>query len=81
MAETSLTSTSCCAKLMGDEHADVLQESVVGIYPNDAIVHLVGALLIQQNAEWLIGRRDKNATWEAAGENDTYRSAALTLPA
>ena len=79
MAETSLTSTSCCANSWA---TSMLQESAVGIYPNDAaLVRLVGALLIRQNAEWLIGRRDKNATWEAAGENDTYRSAALTLPA
>jgi hypothetical protein len=31
---------------------------VVGIYPNDAaLVRLAGALLVEQNVEWLVGRR------------------------
>jgi hypothetical protein len=31
---------------------------VVGIYPNDdALVRLAGSLLIEQNDEWLVGRR------------------------
>ena len=34
------------------------RSDVVGIYPNDAaLVRLAGALLIEQNDEWLIGRR------------------------
>ena len=31
---------------------------MVGIYPNDAaLLRLAGALLIEQNDEWLVGRR------------------------
>ena len=34
------------------------RSDVVGIYPNDAaLVRLAGALLIEQNVEWLVGRR------------------------
>ena len=34
------------------------RSDVIGIYPNDAaLVRLAGALLIEQNDEWLVGRR------------------------
>jgi len=34
------------------------RSDVVGIYPNDAaLVRISGALLIEQNEEWLVGRR------------------------
>ena len=34
------------------------RSDVVGIYPNDeSLVRLAGALLVEQNDEWLVGRR------------------------
>lgn len=35
-----------------------LQSDVVGIYPNNAaLIRLAASLLIEQNDEWLVGRR------------------------
>ena len=40
-------------------HKEIARRSdVVGIYPNDAsLIRLAGALLLEENDEWLVGRR------------------------
>jgi hypothetical protein len=66
-----MTAAQLADKLLASQHADVLRESVawmacelmeadvaVGIFPNDAaLLRLAGTLLLEQNDEWLVGRR------------------------
>ena len=62
------------------------RSDVVGIYPNDAaLVRLAGALLIEQNDEWLVGRRylsEETLAAVLAGPADAARVVEVSaLPA
>ena len=62
------------------------RSDVVGIYPNDAaLVRLAAALLIEQNDEWLVGRRylsEESLQAVLAGAADTDRVVEVSaLPA
>jgi putative transposase len=58
---------------------------VVGIFPNDAaLLRLAGMLLLEQNDEWLVGRRylsETSMTLVLAEATDHHREEALELTA
>ena len=73
---TKLHSTNPIERLNGEIKR---RTDVVGIFPNDnAIVRLVGALLLEQNDEWAV-QRSRTMTLERVAPSGDDR--AISLPA
>jgi hypothetical protein len=54
------------------------RSDVVGIFPNDAaLLRLAGMLLIEQNDEWLVGRRYLSESSLALVLTDSHHPAAV----
>ncbi|MGB4082479.1 MAG: IS256 family transposase, partial [Candidatus Fermentibacter daniensis] len=56
---------------------------VVGIFPSrESIVRLVGTLLLEQNEDWMTGRRYMrlDSSGEASGSPDEYLVSADQVP-